>query len=41
MILCDDLAMWDGGGREGQEGGNVCMLMTDPHCCMAENSTTL
>ena len=28
-------------GRETGEGGNVCIIMADLHCCMAETSTTL
>ena len=24
-------------GRETGEGGNVCIIMADLHCCMAEN----
>ena len=41
LVLCDDLVMWDRGVEGVQEGGDICMLMTDSHCCMAENSTTL
>ena len=29
---------WSGDGREVQEGGDICILMTDS-CCMAETST--
>ena len=30
-MLCDNLERWDGveGGREVQEGGNVCIPMAD------------
>ena len=28
-------------GRETGEGGNVCIIMVDLHCCMAETNTTL
>ena len=27
--------------REALEGGDVFMIATDQHCCMAETSTTL
>ena len=39
----DDLEGWDGvwGGREVQEGGDICRLMADSCCCMAETNTTL
>ena len=32
---------WGGGGREVQEGGAICILMADLHCCMAEINATL
>ena len=32
---------WGGGGREVQEGGNICVPMTDSCWCMAETSTIL
>ena len=30
-MLCDNLEEWDelGGGREGQERGDICIPMTD------------
>ena len=28
-------------GREAREGGDVCIIMADWHCCMAETNTTL
>ena len=30
-MLCDDLEGWGGmgGGREGQEGGDICIHMAD------------
>ena len=30
-MLCDDLSEWDGawGGRKLQEGGDICILITD------------
>ena len=36
-MLCDELEGWDGGrgGREVQEGGDMCIFMADSHCCMA------
>ena len=42
-MLYDDLEGWGGrrGGREVQEGGDICILMADSHCCMAETDTTL
>ena len=42
-MLCDNLERWDGvgDGMEFQEGGDVCILMTDSHCHMAETNTTL
>ena len=30
----------DGGGREVQEGGDICIFMGDS-CCMAETNITL
>ena len=29
------------GGRESKEGGDICILMADSHCYMAETNTTL
>ena len=42
-MLCDNLEGWDGvgGGREVQEGGDICILMVDSCCYMAETNTTL
>jgi len=41
-VLCDDLEVWDGGGgKEAQEGGDICRLMAHSHFCMAETNTTL
>ena len=42
-MLCDNLEEWDGvgGGREVREGGGMCVLMADSHCCMAETNTAL
>jgi len=28
-------------GKEAQEGGDICILMADSHCCIAETRTTL
>ena len=41
-MLCDNLEGGIGrGGREVQEGGDICMLMADSCCCMAETDATL
>ena len=42
-MLCDDLEGWDGGwgGKEVQEGGDICILTVDSRCCMTETNTTL
>ena len=29
------------GGREAQEGENICILIADLFCCTAETNTTL
>ena len=42
LVLCDNLGDELGRGRrEAQEGGDICLLMADSHCCMAETNTTL
>ena len=43
MVLCDNLEERDGveDGREFQGGGDICILMADSHCCMAEVNTIL
>lgn len=43
LVLCDDLEGRDGGGEGGKggEGGNVCLIMADSHCCIAETNVTL
>ena len=43
MVLCDNLEEWDGveDGGDVQEGGDICILMADSHCCMAETNITL
>ena len=28
-------------GREPQKGGDICILMANSHCCMAETNKTL
>ena len=33
--------MEEGGGRELQEGGDICILTADSHCCMTEINTIL
>ena len=40
-VLCGDLEGWDGGGREVQEGGDICILIADLHCCSAKTNTIL
>ena len=42
-MLCDDLEGCDGewGGREAQEGGDICIHMADSHCSGAETNTIL
>ena len=44
--LCDNLEGWGEGGmvwggREGQEGGTMYILMVDSHCSTVETNTTL
>ena len=41
--LCEDLEGWDGGwgGREAQEGQDMCILMAGLSCCTAKTNTTL
>ena len=39
-VLCDNLEDELGGGREVQEGGDICVPMTDSHYCMPETNTT-
>ena len=37
-MLCVDKEGWDGGGgRKAQEGGTICILMPDSHCCSEKN----
>ena len=40
MALCDNTEGWHGVGVgwEVQEGANICILMADLHCCMAEHN---
>ena len=42
-MLCDDLDGWDGvgGGREVQEGGDICIHIADSFHCTAESNITL
>ena len=42
-VLCDNLEGWDGegGGREVQEGRDICIPMADSCRCMAETITIL
>ena len=30
-----------GGGREAQQGGNICIVTVNSHHCMAETNTKL
>ena len=41
--LCNNLEGWGGveGGREGQEGGDICVSMTDSCLCMPETNRIL
>ena len=43
LVLCDNLEGRDrvGGGREDQEGGDVCIPMSDSCWCMEETNTIL
>ena len=41
LVICDDLDGWDGGGREVQEGGDICIQIAGSLCCTAETNTTL
>ena len=42
-MLCDDLECWDWGwgGREFQEGGDICIHISDSLHCTAETNSTL
>ena len=40
-ILCGDLDGWEGGGKEVQEGRDICIHIADSLCCTAETNTTL
>ena len=42
-MLWDNIEGCDGagGGQEVQEGGDICIPMTDSHQCMAETNTIL
>ena len=38
-MVCDDLEGWDeGGGREVQEGGDICIPVTDSRCAAKTNT---
>ena len=41
--LCNSLEGWDGvgGGKKAEEGGDICIPMTDPCWCMAKTNTIL
>ena len=40
-VFCNNLEGWvgEGGGKEAQEEGDVCIPMADSCCCMAETIT--
>ena len=39
-MLCNDLEGWvRGGGREAQDGGDICVHVADSHCCTTETNT--
>ena len=42
-MLCDNTEGWDGegGGREVQEGEDICIHVVSSRCCMAETTTIL
>ena len=42
-MLYDDVEVWDGmgGGREVQEGGDICVPMIDSCGCVAETNPVL
>ena len=42
-MFCDNVEGWNGtgGGREVQEGGEICIPMADSLCCMAETKAIL
>ena len=40
-MLCGDLEGWDAGGREAQEGGDICICIVDSLYCTLEANTTL
>ena len=39
-MLCDDLEERHG-VEEAQEGGDICILLADSHCCTAQTYTAL
>lgn len=39
-MLCDDLEERDGGGREVQEGRDICAHMADSPPCIVETKET-
>ena len=39
-VPCDDLEGWEG-GREVQEGGDICTHVADSHYCTVETNMTL
>jgi len=42
FALCDDLeGLGWGDMKEDEEGGDMCIIMADSHCCTAETAMTL
>ena len=42
-MFCDNLEGKDRGqwgGHKAHGGGDICVLGTDPHCCMVETNRT-
>ena len=40
-VLCDNLEGRDGGREKVQDGGDLCVLVANLCCCMAEANTIL
>ena len=40
-MLCDNLEGWDGVREKVQGGGDMCVLVANLCCCMAEVNTIL
>ena len=40
--LCGNIEVYDGvGGKESQDGGDICIHIADSRCCAAETNTIL